>query len=78
MLLRPMLLKLKLDTKPISLRSAKQLQAPNEGIVIDTQVGSDENHYVADGPEAAAEQNAAFQELSAAKEQEVWTGVNSA
>ena len=64
-----MLLKLKLDTKQIDLRG-KQLQGQNEGIVIDTQVGGDDNNYVPDGPEAVTEQNNAYQELTAAKEME--------
>eukprot|EP01022_Parablepharisma_sp_SALTPOND_P026577 TRINITY_DN64428_c1_g1_i1.p2 TRINITY_DN64428_c1_g1~~TRINITY_DN64428_c1_g1_i1.p2 ORF type:complete len:448 (+),score=47.15 TRINITY_DN64428_c1_g1_i1:3188-4531(+) len=69
--LRPMLLKLKLDTKQMNFKGKMPGQNDGTGIVIDTQIGNDENNYVADGPDAEIEQANAYKELEAAKEAEI-------
>ena len=68
--LRPMLLKLKLDTKQIKGKLPEQTN-DGTGIVIDTQLGNEENNYVADGPEALVEQANVYKEIEAAKEEEI-------
>jgi hypothetical protein len=64
--LRPMLLKLKLDTKQMNLKERAMDQS--EGIVVDTQIG-DENNFVAEGAEAIEEELNAYRELEQRKDE---------
>ena len=64
--LRPMLLKLKLDTKQINLK--EKMADRNEGIIVDTQIG-DENNFVAEGVEAIEEELNAYRELEQKKDE---------
>jgi len=69
--LRPMLLKLKLDTKQINLKAQQSAQNDGTGIIVDTNIGGDDNNYVPDGPEAVIEQQNAIKEMEAQKEAEI-------
>ena len=66
--LRPMLLKLKLDTKQMNLNG--KIQNEGGGIVIDTQM-DEENNFVPDGPEAIEEEVNAYREIEQEKENEI-------